>query len=40
MMIAMNRSRKTSAVAPSIQRSKKVRITPATIGAILTLDDP
>ena len=37
MIIAMKRRRKTSAVAPSIQRSRNVRITPAIIGATLTL---
>src|SRR6266852_842684 len=37
MIIAMKRRRKTSAVAPSIQRSRNVRITPAIIGAALTL---
>src|SRR5207237_4385442 len=37
MMIAMKRSRNTSAVTPSIQRSNNVRITPARIGATLVL---
>ena len=36
-MIAMKRRRKTSAVAPNIQRISSVRITPARIGATLTL---
>ncbi len=38
MMIAMKRRRNTSAVAPSIQRSNNVRITPARIGATLDVD--